>query len=188
MNEEQTVPDSPALIRSPIIATRRAACSSCTVHRRVTRRSLRDNVGLPASAHARHEVRAFGRGHGHGVVVGARRWRVRGRAGRRVDKYVAPPEQYKIGQTLLITAKGPSPSTLVVIRDRELTIRNDTDIPQMLTFVNSDVDDKGNTSLGPIAPGEQLVYKPPFPISMVYTVDGDGIDGTLQVDTGEFSP
>jgi len=104
------------------------------------------------------------------------------------DKYVAPPEQYKIGQTLLITAKGPSPSTLVVIRDRELTIRNDTDIPQMLTFVNSDVDDKGNTSLGPIAPGEQLVYKPPFPISMVYTVDGDGIDGTLQVDTGEFSP
>jgi len=104
------------------------------------------------------------------------------------DKYVAPPEQYKIGQTLLITAKGPSPSTLVVIRDRELTIRNDTDIPQMLTFVNSVVDDKGNTSLGPIAPGEQLVYKPPFPISMVYTVDGDGIDGTLQVDTGEFSP
>lgn len=102
------------------------------------------------------------------------------------DKHVAPPEQFQIAQTLRITEAGPVPSTLVVIRDRELMIRNETSSSQTLVFVNADVDSNGGRTLGPIEPGGEMIYVPGVPISMAYTIDGEGVDGTLQVDTGEF--
>lgn len=104
------------------------------------------------------------------------------------DKYVTPADEFQIGQTLTLTDAGPVPRTLVVIRERELTIRNDGAAPRTLTFVNASVDGGDQRTLGPIDPGASMTYVPTVPISMAYDLDGDGaVDGTLQVDTGEFS-
>jgi hypothetical protein len=103
------------------------------------------------------------------------------------DKGVSPPEEFQIAQTLRLTDAGPVPLTLVVIQNRELTITNETAQPQTLNFVNAQVDDTGATSLGPIAPGADLVYVPPLPASMAYNLTGGTeVQARLQVDTGDF--
>lgn len=103
------------------------------------------------------------------------------------DKGVSPPEEFQIAQTLKLTDSGPVPLTLVVIQNRELRIRNETDQEQTLHFVNAQVDDTGATTLGPIAAGAELVYTPTVPISMAYNLDGsDQVTARLQVDTGAF--
>jgi hypothetical protein len=103
------------------------------------------------------------------------------------DKYVSPPEEFQISQTLRITDAGPVPRLLVVIQNRDMTIRNETSQPQTLHFVNAEVDAQGATTIGPIAPGAQTTYAPPVPISMAYNLDG-GTEARafLQVDVGDF--
>ncbi len=102
------------------------------------------------------------------------------------DKLVSPREQFQIGQTLRLTDAGPVPSTLVVIRNRELTIRNESSTTKSLRFLNAAVDETGRRELGPIEPGGQISYVPQLPISMAYSLGGDEIAGMLQVDTGDF--
>jgi hypothetical protein len=99
-----------------------------------------------------------------------------------------PEDEFQIGQTLRLTDAGPTPSTLVVIVDRELTVRNDSSQPQTMTFA-SDIDAEGRTSVGPLAPGEETIVVPFRPVSMAYRLGTDPaaeIAGVLQVDTGDF--
>jgi hypothetical protein len=104
------------------------------------------------------------------------------------DKQVSPAEEFQISQTLRITDAGPAPRTLVVIQNRDVTIRNETAQPQTLHFLNAPVDEQGATTIGPIDPGAQAVYTPPLPISMAYNLDGGAeVQATLQVDVGDFT-
>jgi hypothetical protein len=102
------------------------------------------------------------------------------------DELVTPKDQLEIGQELHLTDAGPTPSTLIAIQKRDLTIVNDTDEPQTLHFLNAEVDDQGGRTIGPIPPGAKRTFVPPFPISMTYNLTGgDEVAGTLQIDTGE---
>lgn len=90
-------------------------------------------------------------------------------------------------QEVSVTAAGFVPATAVAVIGEEVVIRNDSDAPLTVEFVNGPIDEADTRSTGELAPGAEFRFTPTRVTTHSMRVAGAGdLRGVIQVDEGEF--
>lgn len=94
---------------------------------------------------------------------------------------------FAFGQEIVLTESQIVPAQLVSKVGKEVTVRNNTSVSQVVEFTNGPVDDRGVTRSDSIPPGGTWAFTPPRPISLTFRLQGQpDRAAALQVDVANF--